>query len=321
MTKIIGIGNAIVDILCKVKDQFLVDNGFIKGAMSLIDESTAQKLSGLKSEKITSGGSAGNTIATLGQLGIPTDFIGKVSNDRFGQKFISEIERTGAKFLNQNHSPKQSACSFVLVSDDAQRTMATFLGCASEITEDDITENAFKTSSILYLEGYLWDANTTTAALKKAINLAKKNSVKIAFTLSDVFCVSRHRQDFLSLIANDLDILFANQAEISELTLESEISPKNLADFFSQNKNLTSIITRSEKGCVVFEGGKILELPAEKNVKLLDTTGAGDAFAAGFLYGVAKGFGLEKSGQIGNYIASKIIQKFGARFEENEINL
>lgn len=319
MKKIIGIGNAIVDVLCKTEENFLEESGLIKGSMSLIDEVTAQKLSNLKAEKITSGGSAGNTIAALAQVGCKTTFIGKVGSDEFGKRFISEIEKTGTEFVSDQNHQKPSAKSFILVTQDAQRTMCTFLGCASEITETDIKEKAFENASILYLEGYLWDAPSTILALRKAISLAKKNGVKVAFTLSDPFCVSRHQKDFLELVRNDLDILFANEDEINSLADHKDFSAQKLSEFFSQNKNLLAVVTRSEKGCVVFKEGMIQEIPTDSVANLTDTTGAGDAFAAGFLYGLNNGFGLEKCGRIGNQMAGKIIQKFGARFEDEEI--
>jgi len=190
--------------------------------------------------------------------------------------------------------------------------MCTFLGCASEINEIDIDEKAFSNTAILYLEGYLWDAPTTIAALKKAIFCAKKNGAKIAFSLSDSFCVARHKADFLELIKNDLDILFANEFEAQELA-------PNFAEIFAQNKNLIAAITRAEKGCEVFYQKNSLTSPAQKITKLLDTTGAGDAFAAGFLHNLINQQNLEKCAAFGNFLASKIIQKFGARFEDGEI--
>ncbi len=317
--KILGIGNAIVDVLCKVDDEFLRTHGLVKGSMSLIDDAAAKKFSQLKSEKITSGGSAGNTIATLAQFGVETRFIGKVGSDDFGAKFISQIEKTGTEFFGTPSQEKISAKSFILVTPDAQRTMCTFLGCASEITENDISAKAFEAASFLYLEGYLWDAPATISALKKSINLAKESGAKIAFSLSDAFCVSRHKNDFLNLVANDLDLLFANENEILELTSASEFSLKNLENFFAQNKKLTAIVTRSEKGCAVFSEGKYFEVAAEKIEKLTDTTGAGDAFAAGFLCGLVSECDLQKSAYFGNILAAKIIQKFGARFEAEEL--
>jgi fructokinase len=314
--KIIGIGNAIVDIVCKVDDAFLEKNNFIKGSMSLIEEEVAQKLFELKSEKITSGGSASNTIAALSQLGCKTAFIGKVGDDKIGKRFISEISKSGCEFITDKNHQKPSAESFILVSPDAQRTMCTYLGCASEITESDIDEKAFKDCAILYLEGYLWDMPATILALKKAINLAKKNGAKIALSTSDSFCISRHKNDFLELIKNDLDIVFANEIEAFELT-----SSNNFAEFFNQNKNLIGVVTRHEKGCQVFNDGKVIEVAAQKNIKSIDSTGAGDVFAAGFLYGLINNYELEKSAYFGNLFAAQIIQKFGARFDENELKL
>ena len=319
--KIIGIGNAIVDVLCKVEDQFLTQNSLFKNSMSLISDAEAHKLSQLSPEKITSGGSAGNTIAALAELGTKTVFIGKVGYDDFGKKFINEISKSGVEFVSHGHHKDASAKSFILVTPDAHRTMCTYLGCASEITENDISEEAFESASMLYLEGYLWDAPNTILALKKAINLAKKNGVKVVFSLSDSFCVARHKEDFLNLIKDDLDLLFANENEALELALLTEFSLKNLSEFFAQNKNLTVVVTRSEKGCAVFKDGKFFEKSAHFIEKLVDTTGAGDIFAAGFLTGFAKDLELEESAEFGNTLASRIIQKFGARFEEEELKI
>ncbi len=318
--KIIAIGNAIVDILCKVDDKFLESHNLIKGSMSLIDEDTAEKLSQLQPEKITSGGSAGNTIATLAQMKNESAFIGKVGHDKFGQQFVHEIEKSGVEFLGKNSYDKLSAKSFVLVTPDAQRTMCTFLGCASEIDPSFIDEKQFSGAAILYLEGYLWDRPETILALKKAIELAKKNHLKIAFSLSDAFCVSRHKQDFIDLVLGDLDILFANENEAIELVSKERFSLEVLNNFFAKNKNLIAIVTRGEKGCVIFKAEKISEISTDKIAKIIDTTGAGDAFAAGFLHGLTHDFDLEKSATLGNKLAGKIIQKFGARFENDEVN-
>ncbi len=318
-TKIIGIGNAIVDVLCKVDDEFLVANSLTKGSMSLIDEKTAQKLLKLKPEKITSGGSAGNTIATLAQLKIACDFIGKVSADELGKKYIEEISKTSVNFVNKNYSKNSTAKSFILITPDANRTMCTFLGCASEISENDIKEDSFKNADFLYLEGYLWDSEATISALKKAIKLAKQNNVKIAFSLSDLFCVLRHKNDFLNLIKNDLDLLFANESEAIELIDSGKFSADKLNEFFSSNPKLVAAITRSENGCVIFSNKKYFEVSAKKVINLVDTTGAGDAFAAGFLYGLCNNYSLKNSAEYGNKLAAEIIQKFGARFENNEL--
>lgn len=318
--QVIGIGNAIVDILCKVDDKFLNDHGLTKGSMSLIDETMALKLSELSFEKITSGGSAGNTIATLGQIDVKTAFIGAVGDDAFGEKFISEIEKTGCKFIGKKLAQKATARSFILVTPDAQRTMCTFLGCASQITQKDIPQNAFKGSSILYLEGYLWDGNHTSAALKKAISYAKQNAVEVAFTLSDAFCVARHKTDFKNLILNDLDILFANEVEILSLLSWPNFSIDKIKNFFFKNNHLISAITRSERGCAIVNNHNFYEIQASGVANLVDTTGAGDAFAAGFLCGLANHYDLEKSARLGNFLASKIIQQFGARFDD-KLNL
>ncbi len=313
MRKIIAIGNAIVDVICKVEDSFLEQKGLIKNSMSLIENDLVKELSALKVEKITSGGSAGNTTAALAQLGVPTTFIGKVGNDIFGQKFIEELQKTGVDFFSNKNHKKPTARSFVLLTPDAQRTMCTFLGCASEIEDFDIDEKIFTNAEILYLEGYLWDKPPTILALKKAISFAKKNGVKVAFSLSDSFCVARHKKDFLHLIENQIDILFANEAEALELS-------KNFSELFLKNKNLISVVTKGGNGCEVFANEKSFTIPAKKVEKLIDTTGAGDIFAAGFLYGFINQFPLEKSAESANFFASKIIQKFGARFENDDLN-
>jgi sugar/nucleoside kinase (ribokinase family) len=320
--KVIAIGNAIVDILCEVDDNFLTNNALIKGSMSLIDEPAANKLSKIEHVKITSGGSAGNTVATISQLESPSSFIGKIAMDEFGKKFINEIEKSGTHYASKNYANSASAKSFILVSKDAQRTMCTFLGCASEIYEEDIDEKEIKNHEILYLEGYLWDQESTINALKKAISIAKENDVKIAFTLSDLFCVARHKKDFLSLVKNDLDILFTNEQEIKELTGIKNIEENNfskLQEFLSQNENLITIVTRGKDGFVTFVKDEIESGNSEEISKLIDTTGAGDAFAAGFLHGFTNNKNILESAKIGNICASKIIQKFGARFEDNEI--
>lgn len=311
--KIIAIGNAIVDVLCKVDDKFLLDNGLFKNSMSLIGEKEAEKFSAFKYEKISSGGSAGNTIAALAQLAIPSAFIGKVGSDNFGKQFISDISQSGVKFLNTHFHHDASAKSFIFVTPDAHRTMCTYLGCASQITKNDIKEEDFINAAILYLEGYLWDAPETILALKKAIFYAKKHGVKVAFSLSDSFCVSRHREEFLDLIQNDLGILFANETEALEMA-------PNYKEIFQYNPDLISIITKSDKGCEVITKNQSFTKAANQIIKLVDTTGAGDCFAAGFLYGLVNGYNLEKCAESGNILASKIIQKIGARFEENEIN-
>lgn len=319
MTKIIAIGNAIVDILCKVDEEFLLEHNLIKGSMSLIGDEMAEKLSLLKAEKITSGGSAANSIAALAQMGASTAFIGKIGHDKFASQFVSEIEKSSAQFIGATSYDKPSAKSFILVTPDAQRTMCTFLGCAGEITEEMIKEESFKNCKLLYLEGYLWDEGKVALALKKAIDLAKKNGAKIAFSLSDQFCVARHKKDFIELLTEKVDIVFANESEALELSLAKDFSDQKVSDFFFNKKHLTAIITRSEKSCVIFKEGKINEIAASKIDKILDTTGAGDAFAAGFIKGLSDNKSLHDCAKLGHKIAAKIITKFGARFENEEI--
>ena len=220
----------------------------------------SNSLSNLSIEKFSSGGSVGNTIATLAQLGNVVDFIGAVGNDSTGKKFIDDIEKSGAIFNGKILNNEKSASSFILVSPDAQRTMLTHLGCASKIIDSHINENDFKNAKILYIEGYLWDASSTILALKKSIDLAKKNNLKIAFSLSDSFCVDRHHQDFLNLIKNDVDILFSNEAEALKLAKLENFNHEKLQEFFIKtNPNIIVALTRSEKGCLIINKDKILE--------------------------------------------------------------
>lgn len=318
--KIIAIGNAIVDIVCKVDDEFLSKNGLEKASMSLIDENQAKEFSKLKAITITSGGSAANTVAAAAQIGADCGFIGKIANDDFGQKFKQSLENSGARFFYGDFSKNFSAQSFIFVTPDGQRTMCTHLGCASEIIANDIDENVIKSSSIIYLEGYLWYAKNALPALQKAINIAKENNVKIVLNLSDFNCVAFNKNEFLQLIKNDLDIVIANEAEVKELLGVRDIEENGFSDllkFFDEK--LIAVVTRSQKGCVVVHNGKISEIQTEEVANPIDTTGAGDAFAAGFLFGLLHGFSLVKSAEIGNLFAGEIIQKYGARFDNEEV--
>lgn len=317
--KIIGIGNAIVDVLSKTTDSLLESQNLVKGSMSLIDDKTSEELSKVDALQITPGGSVANTMATLGMLKCDSRFIGKVGEDDFGKKFIAGTEESGVKFIGKNSSNQASAKSFVMITPDAQRTMCTYLGCAPQINPSDIDENIFSGANFLYLEGYLWDSPETIKALRKSISAAKNHNIKTAFSLSDSFCVSRHKNDFIDIISNDLDILFANEDEVSELLSKKDCSNDDLLKFFSQNQKLIAVITRSDKGCTIFADGKLIDVAADKIDNVLDTTGAGDGFAAGFLYGLINDFDLTKSAYCGNHIAGKIIQKIGARFDMNQI--
>lgn len=317
--KIIAIGNAIVDSIIKSDDEFIAKLGVEKGTMALLTPEQAELLSNQKTEKTTSGGSAGNTIAALAQLRNQTSFIGKVGNDIYGREFISEIEKTGCKFLSSGFDDGMSARSMILVSPDGQRTMVTFLGCASNISEDDIKEEYFADAEIFYIEGYLWDAAPTISAIKKAIKLAKKSGTKIAFTISDSFCVARHKQEFIELIQNDVDILFANEAEAAALVdTSSNWQELNVAWQKFIPQNVISVVTRSSDGCAVFYENKIVEVKTDA-VKAIDSTGAGDAFAAGFIHGIVNKFSFEDSAKLANKLGGKIVQKIGARFENSEI--
>lgn len=317
--KIIAIGNAIVDVLSQIDDDFLKKNSLTKGSMSLIGVEKSESLEQIEPIKVDCGGSAANTVAAISQLGISSGFIGKVCDDIYGQEFIKKISSTSTKFLNDEFHKDPTAKSFVLVGTDAQRTMCTYLGCASEITEEDIKEEYFTESEFLYLEGYLWDKPQTIAALKKAIKIAKAKNIKVAFSASDSFCVQRHKEDFLNLLENDLDILFANEDEFCQLSGNNKVDNDTLLNFFAAYTNLTAIVTRSEKGSVVIDDNSLTIVPAFHINNLVDTTGAGDAYAAGFLYKLLSNASVKDAAKFGNLLAAKIIQKFGARFESDEI--
>jgi sugar/nucleoside kinase (ribokinase family) len=340
--KIIGIGHAIIDVICKVEDDFLIENNLVKSSMTLIDYNQFQKLSKLKIEKITSGGSVGNTIATLGMLGVESYFIGSVGDDEFGKKFIEQLQQANCKFIGEIISNQNSGISFILVSPDGERTMCTFIGCASMINQKLLTNQIFDNCQYLYIEGYLWDGNHTSNSIKKAIEIAKESNTKIAFSLSDSFCVSRHRDDFLELITNDISLLFANENEVIDLANHQQYSFEQTNNFFKnlpkKQQDFTAVITRSEKGCNVIkliDQNKInlnLEVNAKEVKKIVDTTGAGDNFASGWFFGefknpiyksldqnIIKNY-LDQSANFANLLASNIIQKYGARFEAEELN-
>jgi len=317
--KIVGIGNAIVDVLCKVDDSFLASQNLTKGSMSLIDDKKATELTKLPITQIAPGGSVANTMSTLAQLACDSCFIGKVGSDEFGKKFIEGFEKVGGKFVGENSYNQATAKSFILITPDAQRTMCTYLGCASQINERDIDDKNLKNADFLYLEGYLWDDAQTVEALRKAISMAKKRGIKVVFSLSDSFCVARHKQDFVDLVLSDIDILFANEREALQLLSATEYSSDKFFEFFSQNPDLVAVVTRSEKGSSVFGYGEMIDVPVQLVDNILDVTGAGDAFAAGFLYGLLNDFDLEKSARYGNLLAGKIIQQVGARFEKETL--
>ena len=306
--KIIGIGNAIVDVICKVDDDFLTNNKLTKSTMKLVDESEFKKLlSNLKIEETVSGGSVANTIVGLSQLGNQVGFIGKVSDDALGGKYEEGLKKEKVEyFYSKKKETLPTGTCLILITPDSERTMCTFLGTAGKINENDININPIKNSEILFLEGYLWDEGEPKKAFDKAI----QNSNKVAMSLSDLFCVERHKSHFLDLVKNKLDITFANEQEIMSLINTKDFN--DVIEFSKQLKRLL-VITRGEKGAVAIKGSEIAEYGIRKNLKILDLTGAGDLFAAGFLHGYVNNLSLEKSLEKGNEMSSKIIQKIGAR--------
>jgi len=306
--KVIGIGNAIIDVLCKVEENFLIENNLIKGSMKLIDENNLNNLlTKIKIEKVISGGSAANTIFGLAKLGNKVGFIGKVNNDEFGKKYEKGLidENIDFIFSKKKENLATGTC-LILITPDSERTMCTFLGIAGKINEKDINIDKIKNSEISFLEGYLWDKGEPKKAFDKVIS----NSNLSAMSLSDIFCVERHKESFLNLIRNKLDIIFANEGEIMAI-----INAKKFDDVISFSKEINKliVITRGEKGSVAINGTKITECSAEKNLKIIDLTGAGDLFAAGFLHSYMKKDSIKDCLLNATKLSSIIIQKYGAR--------
>jgi sugar/nucleoside kinase (ribokinase family) len=312
--KILGIGNAIVDVLAKVDDEFLIKRNFIKGSMKLINKTEFEDLKkNIKIEKIVAGGSVANTMSGIAYLKGSPSFVGKINSDSFGEIYKKSLEDINVKFsyLQKNENLSTGA-SIILITPDSERTMCTYLGISSHLSDSDINENNIINNELIFLEGYLWDKGTSEKMFKHAINMAKKNKVKIAMSLSDIFCVTRHKKDFSNLLKNDLDILIGNEKEINELTNE-----KNLSDSISQLKKLNKliVITRSENGSLAIKNNEIINCDSKKVNKILDLTGAGDLFAAGFLKEYLEKSEIKKCLMAGSALASKIIQKIGARLE------
>ena len=307
--KILGIGNAIVDVICKVDDNFINQNNLTKSTMKLFfDENEFKKLlTNLKIEKTVSGGSVANSIVGISQLGDKAGFIGKISDDEFGSKYEEGLKKENVKyFYAKKKEQLPTGTCLILVTPDSERTMCTFLGTAGKINENDVNSDAIKKSEIIFLEGYLWDEGEPKKAFDKAINSANK----VAMSLSDQFCVERHKPHFLELVKNKLDITFANEQEITSLI---EAKDFNEVINFSKQLNKLVIVTRGEKGAVAIQGEKIRECGILKNLKILDLTGAGDLFAAGFLHGYVNQLSIEKSLEKGTEMSSKVIQQIGAR--------
>jgi len=307
--KILGIGNAIVDVICKVEDNFINQNDLTKSTMKLIFDENEFKnlLKNLKIEKTVSGGSVANSIVGISQLGNEVGFIGKVSDDDLGSKYEEGLKKENVKyFYSKKKEELPTGTCLILVTPDSERTMCTFLGTAGKINENDVSSDAIKKSEIIFLEGYLWDEGEPKKAFDKAIS----NANKVAMSLSDQFCVDRHKPHFLELVKNKLDITFANEQEITSL-----IEAKNFEEVITFSKQLGKLIvvTRGEKGAIAINGNKIFECGVEKNLKIVDLTGAGDLFAAGFLHGYVNNLSVRESLQKGTEMSSKVIQQIGAR--------
>jgi len=306
--KILGIGNAIVDVICKIDDNYLLNNGLIKSTMKLVDELEFNNLlSTLKIEDTVSGGSVANSIVGLSQLGNNVGFIGKVSDDNLGQKYEDGLRKENVEYFysKQKENLPTGTC-LILITPDSERTMCTFLGTAGKINGNDLDINSIKNSEIIFLEGYLWDEGEP----KSAFDIAIKNSNKVAMSLSDLFCVERHKPHFLDLVKNKIDITFANEQEIMSL-----IDAKNFEEVLSFCKQLGKmiIITRGAKGSIAINKNEIVECDSKKNLKILDLTGAGDLFAAGFLHGHINNLTIHESLEKGTEMSAKIIQQIGAR--------
>ena len=307
--KILGIGNAIVDVICKVDDNFIIQNNLTKSTMKLIfDESEFNKLlTNLKIERTVSGGSVANSMVGISQLGDKVGFVGKVSDDELGSKYEQGLKQENVEFFYSKKKEKlPTGTCLILVTPDSERTMCTFLGTAGKINENDVNINVVKNSEMIFLEGYLWDEGEPKKAFDKAINTANK----VAMSLSDQFCVDRHKPHFLELVKNKLDITFANEQEIMSL-----IQTDNFDDVikFSKQINKLVIITRGEKGAIAVHNEQVDECKIKKNLKIVDLTGAGDLFAAGFLHGYINNLSIKESLEKGTEMSSRVIQQIGAR--------
>ena len=305
---ILGIGNAIIDVLCKVQDEFLTKNSLTKSTMKLVDEKEFKKLlSSLKIEETISGGSVANSIVGLAQLGNNVGFIGKVNNDEFGQKYENGLINEKVKYLYEKKEEKiPTGSCLILITPDSERTMCTFLGTAGKINDTDIKKEYIQSAEIIFLEGYLWDEGDPKKAFDKAI----MHSKKIAMSLSDLFCVNRHKSHFLELVKNQLNIIFANEQEILSL-----IDAKDFQEAVSFSKQIKKniVITRGERGAISVNGDEIIEVNAQTDLNIKDLTGAGDLFAAGYLHGVINNLDTKECLIKGTELSSKIIQKIGAR--------
>ena len=312
--KILGIGNAIVDVFVKVDDSFLQKNKLIKGSMKLIEKSEFENLKNtIKIEKIEAGGSVANTMAGIAYLKGDPSFIGKINSDEFGKIYKKSLEKINVNFsYSEKNENLPTGASIIFITPDSERTMCTYLGISSQLSKNDINDDDIKDYEIIFLEGYLWDKGISEEMFKHIINLAKKNNIKIAMSLSDIFCVTRHRKDFFNLLINDLNILIGNENEINEL-----VQKKNLLECINELKKINKliIITRSANGSVAILNNEIVNCDSFKVEKILDLTGAGDLFASGFLKEYLDQSNIKKCLQSGSELAAKVIQKIGARLD------
>ena len=310
--RILGIGNAIVDVFVRVNDDFLLKNNLTKGSMKLIEKNEFESLkSAIKIEKIEAGGSVANTMAGIAYLKGEASFIGKINSDEFGKIYKESLEKIKVNFpYSEKSEDLSTGASIILITPDSERTMCTYLGISSQLSKEDIKEDYIKGHEIIFLEGYLWDKGISEEMFKHVINLAKKNNIRIAMSLSDIFCVKRHRKDFFNLLLNDINILIGNENEINEL-----MQKKNLLDCINELKKINKliIITRSANGSIALLNNEITNCDSSKVEKVLDLTGAGDLFASGFLKEYLDQSNIKKCLQSGSELAAKIIQKIGAR--------
>lgn len=323
MTKaILTIGNAITDIVCSVDDNFLASHNLLEGSMLLINQNQAENLAKSTTPNlIVAGGSASNTASALGLLGVEVAFFGVLGSDNYADNFVASLQESKVSFVGKKLANQLTATSFILVSNAGknrgERTMATHLASASDFTEPDLQNIAWQNFGTLYIEGYLYDKPSTILAIDYAIKKALQHNVKLAFSLSDLFCVTRHKQDFLNLLPN-LDFLFANKLEIANLCKQEQFDLTEIQQFCKQNPKLTIIITDGGNGCLVVNNYQVLSV-ATKSITPLDTTGAGDVFASGFLYGLQQNYSLQKSAELANFLAGEVILQYGARFNHQQI--